>query len=171
MFWLFDENFIKLNFLQIFNNYKKYKDSGAGCINLLYDFTSSSDSGSDSLIDIENKEYNLSMIEPITVNYTIKIKDGYIQYSNDTSTLTFAIEHEFVKEIDELNNLKVPYFKWKYTKTNNQKLPNISINNYDFYYRNVVFNVYKINDEKLFIVELSDSVTKKYILEKMIFDQ
>lgn len=161
MFWLFDDNFVQTHFLQIFNNYTKYKDSGAGCINLLYDFTSDS-----TIDDLKYIECDLKTIKPITVNYTIKVKDSFIQYSNNLSTMTFQIENEFVKETDELNNLKVPYFKWKYSKADNHKLPNISILNYDFYYKNAVFNLYKINNNKLFVIETINNVTKKYILEK-----
>ena len=160
MFWLFD-NSNRLNFLQIFPYYLKYKDSGAGCINLLYDFTAGSTS-----IHAENKEYNLELIEPIKVNYTIKIKDSYIQYSNNTSSFTFQFENEFIKETDELNTLKFPFFKWKYTQIDNNKLPNILPKYYDFYYQNVSFTIYKINENKLFIIELINNIAKKYILEK-----
>jgi len=161
MFWLFDDNYTKINFLQIFPNYKKYKDSGAGCINLLYDFTS------DSIItDAEIKEFNLNKIKPVITNYTVKVKDSYIQYSNDALILTFQVENEFVKETDELNVSKIPYFKWKYTKSDNHKLPNISTKNYDFYYKNVNFVIYKINNDKLFIIETINDISKKYILEK-----
>ena len=162
MFWLFGNNEKDINFLQIFNNYNKFKDSGAGCVNLLYDFTS------DSNIVIEDiTEYDLKTIKPISIVYTVKIKDSYIQYSNNTSVFTFYFENEFVKETDELNNYKVPYFKWKYCKEDNHKLPNILTHNYDFYYNKVIFNVYKISDNKLFIIEKINNTTKKYFLEKI----
>lgn len=164
MFWLFDNNYNKIDFLQIFNNYNKYKDSRAGCINLLYDFTSNSNSNS-KIDDIFN-EYNLIEVKPITVTYTIKVKDSYIQYSNEKSVLTFHIEKEFVKETDELNKFKVPYFKWKYSKEDNNKLPYISTHNYDFYYKKVNFDVYKINNNKLYIIETINNITKKYILDR-----
>ena len=164
MFWLFDDNYTKMNFLQIFTCYTKYKDSGAGCINLLYNFTSDP-----TINDIENDEFNLKMITPVIVNYIVKVKDSYIQYLNDTSTLTFQFENEFIKETDELNILKLPHFKWKYIYADNHKLPNISTHNYDFYYKNVCFTIYKINDNKLFIIETIGNVSKKYILEKNIF--
>ena len=163
MFWLFDttNSSNSFKFLQIFPYYLKYKDSGAGCINLLYDFTSSSTS-----IYTENKEYNLELIEPVKVNYTIKMKDSYIQYSNNTSSFTFQFENEFIKETDELNILKIPFFKWNYMQIDNHKLPNISPKYYDFYYQNVSFTIYKISENKLFIIELINNIAKKYILEK-----
>ena len=120
MFWLYDNTNI-LNFLQIFPHYTKFKDSGAGCINLVYDFTIDP-----VLTTGEIKEHNLELIKVQQINYTIKIKDSYIQYSNDNSIITFQIENEFIKETDELNTLKLPFFKWKYTKVDNHKLPNIS---------------------------------------------
>ena len=160
MFWLFDNSY-KFNFLQIFSHYSKFKDSGAGCINLLYDFTIESTPNHSEI-----KEYNLELIEPIIVNYIIKMKDSYIQYSNDSSIITFQFDNEFFKETDELNTLKVPFFKWKYTQIDNHKLPNITPTNYDFYYKNVSFTIYKINENKLFITELINKITKKYILEK-----
>ncbi len=162
MFWLYDNSNI-LNFLQIFFSYTKFKDSGAGCINLLYDFTTGS-----ILTHKEIEEYNLELIEVQKINYTVKIKDSHIQYSNDTSIFTFQIENEFIKETDELNTLKLPFFKWKYTKVDNHKLPNISSKNYDFYYRDVSFLIYKINENKLFIIETINDISKKYILEKNV---
>jgi hypothetical protein len=149
------------NFLQIFPHYKKFKDSGAGCINLLYDFTNGLGNGDSSILD------EIESIKPIKNNYTIKLKDGYIQYVNDNHTLTFKIENEFVKETDELNTLGLPYFKWKYTLVDNCRLPNISRKDYDFYYQNVDFSIYKINENKLFIIEVINNVSKKYILEKI----
>ena len=160
MFWLYDNTNI-LNFLQIFPHYTKFKDSGAGCINLVYDFTIDP-----VLTTGEIKEHNLELIKVQQINYTIKIKDSYIQYSNDNSIITFQIENEFIKETDELNTLKLPFFKWKYTKVDNHKLPNISSKNYDFYYPSVSFLIYKINENKLFIIETKDDISKKYILEK-----
>lgn len=162
MFWLYDIS-NKLNFLQIFSHFNKFKDSGAGCINLLYDFTIEP-----SIIHTEIEEYNLELAKVHKINYTIRIKDSYIQYSNDTSIITFQIENEFIKETDELNMLKLPFFKWKYTKVDNHKLPNISSKNYDFYYPDVSFLIYKINENKLFIIESINNISKKYILEKNV---
>jgi hypothetical protein len=162
MFWLYD-NTNKFNFLQIFHHYTKFKDSGAGCLNFVYDFTTEQ-----VLTQKEIKEYNLESIETQKINYTIKIKDSYIQYENDTSIITFQIENEFIKETDELNTLKLPFFKWKYTKVDNHKLPNISSKNYDFYYPSVSFLIYKINENKLFIIETKNDISKKYILEKNV---
>ena len=160
MFWLYDTT-NKFNFLQIFSHYTKFKDSGAGCLNLVYDFTIEP-----KITHREIKEYNLESIETQKINYTIKIKDSYIQYENDTSIITFQIENEFIKETDELNTLKLPFFKWKYTKVDNNKLPNISSKDYDFYYPSVSFLIYKINENKLFIIETKNDISKKYILEK-----
>lgn len=164
MFWLFD-NSNKYNFLQIFPYYEKFKDSGAGCINLLYNFTTDNTTHITNNIDYPLPDLNL--LESLKISYTIKIKDSYIQYSNDSSTITFKIENEFVKETDELNIIKIPYFKWKYVRTDNHKLPNVTAKNYDFYYQNVSFTLYKINENKLFVIEKINNITKKYILEKI----
>jgi hypothetical protein len=112
------------------------------------------------------KEPDLTEIKPMTITYTIKMKDSFIQYSNDVSTLTFQMENEFVKETDELNTIGFPYLKWKYSKADNHKLPNIPVLNYDFYYRKVTFDIYKITNDKLFIVETIGEFKKKYFLEK-----
>jgi hypothetical protein len=77
------------------------------------------------------------------------------------------MESEFVKETDELSKFKLPHFMWKYSKEDNHKLPNISTNSYDFFYKKVIFNIYKINDNKLFIIETINDVTKKYIIQKI----
>jgi len=154
MFWLFENNCTKLNFIQIFDNFKKYEDNQTNCVNFVYDFT--------------EKEINIDIPteKPISICYTIKIKDNYIQYINKNTIITFKIESKFITENNENNFLKVPYFQWKYIKVNNEKLPNISIDNYDFYYPNINFQIWKINNNKLFILEINNNITKKYILEK-----
>ena len=155
MFWLFDKQ-TKYTFIQLFPYYNKYKDSEAGCVNWLYNFSN----------DTNDDIPELQKIIPTEISYTICVKDNYIQYITSKETITFQTEHEFIKENDELNNLKLPYFKWKYTEVINNKMPNISIKNYDFYYSKVNFKIYKINNNKLFIIEHNNEDTKKYILEK-----
>lgn len=152
MFWLFDQN-NNYTFTQIFPYYKKYKDSDAGCINWLYDFTS----------DKEIPENITS--EPIIITYTIVVKDNYIQYNNNNKIITFNTEYEFIKETDELNNLNLPYFIWKYNMIDNNKIPFMSHKNYDFNYKKVNFTIYKINQKKLFVIEQINDNIKKYILE------
>jgi hypothetical protein len=163
MFWLFDKDYTKINFSQIFHNYRKFKDSGANSINFLYDFNSESE-----LSNEEINKYNLKTMEPTIVAYNIKVKDSFIQYYNDTTCITFHTQNDFVKENDEKNVFGLPCLKWKYVKTENCKLPNISLRNYDFYYQDVKFVIYKINQDKLFIIEIKKDSTKKYILEKDI---
>jgi hypothetical protein len=164
MFWLFNKS-DKYVFYQIFPYFKKYKDSEAGTVNLFYD------------LSVDNKDNINDIIksEPTIINYSIYIKDNYIQYvnntcekQNDIDTLTFITENEFIKETDELNNLKIPYFIWKYTLTENNKMPSMSIKNYDLCYQKAIFKIYKINENKLFVIEQINNITKKYILEKVL---
>ena len=42
------------------------------------------------------------------------IKDNFIQYRKDDTINTFIVEHEFIKETDELNNLKLQLANRKY---------------------------------------------------------
>jgi len=153
MFWLFSKS-DKYNFVQIFPYYKKYKDVDSGSTNLLYDFTT-------------NKEIPENInVEPIIMIFSIYIKDNFIQYRKDDTINTFIVEHEFIKETDDLNNLKLPYFAWNYTITDNKKMPFMSNKNYDYYYNKVIFTIYKINDNKLFVMEQINDNIKKYILEE-----
>lgn len=154
MFWLFEKS-NKLNFLQIFPYYNKYEDCGAGCVNLIYDFT---------INNVDIPEFN--NIEPIEISYTISIKDNYIQYFNNDEILTWQFDNEFVKENDDLNNCKFPFFKWNYILVDNHKIPNVSIKNYDFHYPKAMFKIYKISKNKLFVIEQINDIIKKYILEK-----
>jgi hypothetical protein len=157
MFWLFDKK-DKFSFIQIFPYYKKYKDSGANCINWLYEF------------NVDNGEMpNISNIETLEISYNITIKDDYIQYidNNTNNIITWQIENEFIKENDELNNYKLPFFKWKYVLVDNHKMPFVSIKNYDLYYSNVSFTIYKFNDNKLFVIEKINNNSKTYILEQL----
>lgn len=156
MFWLFDKT-DKYTFIQIFPYYKKYKDTEAGCINILYNFTS----------DTTEVPENIN-VNPIKLIFNIFIKDNYIQYKKDTETITFSMEQEFIKETDELNNINLPYFIWNYSVVDNKKLPYMSSKNYDFYHSEVIFTIYKINDDKLFVIEQINDDIKKYILEKKL---
>ena len=112
---------------------------------------------------------NISNIENIKITYDIAIKDNYIQYIdiNSNKIITWLIEYEFIKENDKDNNYHLPYFKWKYNLVDNNKLPLLTFNNYDFYYKNVIFTIYKFNENKLFILEQLNNNIKKYILKKL----
>jgi hypothetical protein len=154
MFWLF-ENIDKISFIQLFPYYNKYKDSTINTTNWLYDFA------------ITNNEMpEIGDIIPIEISYTISIKDNYIQYINDNKILTFKVESEFIKECDEINTYKIPLFKWKYILVDNHKIPNISIENYDFHYQCISFKIYKFTEKKLFVIEQINNTIKKYILEQ-----
>ena len=161
MFWLFD-NSNKYTFNQIFPYYTKYKDSGAGCINWLYNFNIL------NITDDITYIKDIKDIKPIEISYTVVVKDDYIQYSDTTETLTWQTEYEFIKDTDELNNYKMPFFKWRYNLVDNHKMPTTSIKNYDYYYSNALFKIYEINENKLFIIEQINDDVKKYILEKSI---
>lgn len=156
MFWLFDKK-NNFSFIQLFPYYIKYKDSGANCINWLYDFNINTS----EMPDISNTEFK-------EITYNIFVKDGYIQYchKNTGETMTWQTDNEFIKETDELNTYNLPFFKWKYNLVDNCKMPVISVKNYDFCYSNVKFKIYKFSENKLFVIEQINDNTKKYILEK-----
>jgi hypothetical protein len=158
MFWLFN-NCDNINFVQIFPYYTKYKDSDAGCINLLYDFTINNDNFL--------QEYNLKIDNCITIIYDIKIKDSYVQYTNNKNIETryWSVKNEFIKETDETNIYLLPIFKWEYVTIDEHLMPNIMIKDYDFYYPESIFKIYKINEKKLFIDEEINNIKRKYILE------
>jgi hypothetical protein len=159
MFWIFDKNLENLEFFQIFPNYKKYKDSGAGIVNYLYDFTVKKDSDT-SWVDLSGKE-------PEIINCKIKIKDSLIQYQTDNFTVTWEFKFEFFKETDENSRYKIPFFSWKYKKVSDSKLPELLDKNYDFVYNQVIFKIYTLDEKKLFIIEEKNNKYKKYILEKL----
>jgi hypothetical protein len=162
MFWLFENN-NKINFLQIFIEYKKFEDNEASCINYVYNF----DKKYIETEELKYNDYDFTKIKPIIKDYIIKMKDGYIQYIDKTKLETFNIENEFINETNEINEYKLPYFKWKYTKTDKYKMPNLIEENYDFYYKKLKFKIYKLSNDKLFIVEINDNICKKYVLQKI----
>lgn len=161
MFWFLNTDSVNgLEFNQIFNHYTKYQDVEAGCVNNIYNFTSG------TIEKIINKN-NLKDVIPKKFIFDIKIKDNYIQYFADNLMITFKTKCEFIKEgTEEFNNDK-PFFKWKYVKTSNHKLPLINKKNYDYYYENVIFYVYTINKNKLFVIEQINDNVKEYYLEKL----
>lgn len=155
MFWLF-ENITSFSFIQFYKSFSKYKDSSSGSINLLYDFTQ-------TIHDIPE----IKFIKPLNITYVVHIKDNYIQFISDNNTITWKFEKEFIKETDELNTLKIPYFKWKYTLVENSKVPNTSQKYYDLNYPKISFKIYKINNNKLFISQNNNDNFQSFFLEKI----
>lgn len=162
MFWLFDDNNTQTyNFIQIFHNYEKTKINDDNIHNILYNFEST------NIIDKNELDTLKSKIKPIQYIFDVIIKNNYIQYYNNVHVFTFEFEQEFVKDSDEDNNLKLPYFNWIYNVVDNKKLPLLSSNNYDFYYPNSIFDIYKINDDELFIINTINNLSKKFFLKKL----
>jgi hypothetical protein len=154
MFWLYKTDKI-FNFSQIFPYYKKYSDNSD---NSLYNFC----------VDIKdiNLDNIINKIIPTIYTCDVAIKDNYIQYINN-KTITFLTKDDFVKDDDKNNALNLPYFIWKYEQVENSLLPCFASSNYDRYYKNVSFKIYKINDNKLFIIEEINDKIIKYILQNI----
>jgi hypothetical protein len=55
-------------------------------------------------------------------------------------------------------------FLFKYKNTENNRLPNLNKNNYDFYYENISFNIYDISDNTLFVEQKFNDKTKIYFI-------
>jgi len=165
MFWLFNNESNEYIFYQVFPFYKKYKDNtNPECLNYLYNFTNDTKDKNDN----NYNQFNLKLYPNMTINYDIQIKDQYISYydKNSLEQITFCKHDEFIKETDANNKLKLPMFLYKYIKTDNNKVPNILHKYLDFYYPNIVFDIYKLDENNLLIIETLNSNTKKYILSK-----
>lgn len=170
MFWFIDDNLINLNnidFGQIFPYYNKYEDiTTTNTNNWIYQFVNinANPSTNNSLkIEIELEKY-----KKYELAFEIKIKGNYISYLNlsTSKVFTFKKSEEF---IDELNNeLKLPLFLHDYSLISDNKIPNVHSKYYDFYFPEINFIIYKINDDTLFVIEKYINNIKKYIINKNV---
>lgn len=155
MFWHFDKKFNTIKnfeFYQIFNNFKSETIDN----NDVYNF----------LINKKNYKNYLSSYKSIEAIYEIKIIDNLIYYKNIESNeiLTFSINNEFINENN--NSLNLPIIKYNYSSIESSKIPYMNTNLYNYYYEKIIFKIYHINDDILFIEERKDNIIKNYILCK-----
>lgn len=160
MFWLFNNNNKdEYTYYQIFPFYQKHIDSNTNCINLLYDFTSNN-----------KNNFDYTNLTHIQITYEIKVKGNIISFNNikTNQQITFIKNEEFIKE----NHMKtsngkiidVPMFLYKYIHTENTKMPNILLKNYDFYYSTIIFDLYLINQKSIYVIETNKLIKRTYFL-------
>jgi len=138
MLWLFNENLLNNNFkfYQIFNNSPVFNESD----NIIYKLD-------------DNINTDLSKINPTKFNFQIKIMSNIINYLNLDNNMIFT----FTKNENFINNSSNAAIEFNYKLINNNKLPSLSTHSYDFYYDHVEFNIFKINDNLLFVKQINKS--------------
>lgn len=146
MFWLKYIN-PTYNFYQIFNNDVVNNIDG----NVMYNVNSS------HIID-------LSLLPVLKIKYEIKILDNIIQYSCSQHVITFTKHEEFIEPNN--NQLQKPVLHYIYNVISNNKLPELITDFYDFYYSEIEFEIYTINDDLLFIKEHNIKSNKTYWISK-----
>lgn len=139
MFWIYDENILNnknIIFYQILNN-NTFEIND----NYIYQF---------NLIDI-----NLTNYEHKKINYQIKIIGDFISFKdiNLNKYIFFNKNETFIKP--EENKLSKPIFYWSYKLISKHEMPDLLSNLYDYFYENLEFDVYKINNDLLFIKEIN----------------
>lgn len=138
MLWLFNEKLLNNNFkfYQIINNSPVFNESS----NIIYKL--------DNHIDVD-----LSKIIPTKFNFQIKIMSNIINYLNLDNNMIFT----FTKNENFINNSSNVAIEFNYKLINNHKLPSLSNHSYDFYYDHIEFNIFKINDNLLFVKQINKS--------------
>lgn len=116
------------NFKQFFSTFNKFNINN----NLIYNFN--------------NDNLNFNNVESQKIKCNIYIKDNLIQYETNDVINTFY----FSNQINENINFNI---FWNYIKTNNEKLPPMTNNNYDFYYFNISFEFFEIENNKFFVIQ------------------
>ena len=156
MFWVFD-NIISnnYNFLQIFDNNLIVIDD-----NEIFDLTQDP-------AKIINLDF-IKNIKPIIINYKIKVMGEYISYTNllTNITLTFCKQEKFIEPNN--NNFNKLIFDFNYNLVDNHCLPELLTKLYDNYIDNLQFEIYKLNDERLFIKEknMANDSLRNYFITK-----
>lgn len=167
MFWFFDNdikiNTTSYNFLQIFNLENTQIES---------DDIFKLDS--DNFPLILEKDYNeiiiKKKIKPKIINYCVKIIGKNISWTDLTtlSTKHFIQKKKFIKPNE--NKFKLPIFEFSYETVTN-KMPELTSESYDFYYPNIEFELYKIDNNLILVKEFdkANNVKMNYILSKKTF--
>jgi hypothetical protein len=155
MFWFINNNNINdFEFYQIFANYNKY-----ACNSTCYD-----------LNEKLKNNIDLSKYNKIIINCDIFLKGSIIQYVNNDNqnNFTFLFQEEFIKETE--NQINLPMLYYKYKQTDKYKLPQLSKNNYDFYYEKIQFNIYQVSNDTLIVEQIYNNKTKIVFVTKNILE-
>lgn len=149
MLWLYNEFLNDFTFYQIYGNLTE---------GILYQSDSNTIYSLNILTEIDDlndmKEYEI-------FNFDIKIKDNLIMFNDNSTnnTNTFAFTTDVLETKTKLitnysTNTTLPIFKYIYKKVKNTKMPNLSIEQYDFF-GTINFKIAKINNDnnKLYIKE------------------
>ncbi len=161
MFWLLDEiNNTKIQdtyiFTQIFKpEYTSVDDNTIYKIGLDLDKIDGMTLLPDNfkIQDKKIEDYiSFNSIEPIQIDYQIKIIGNLISYYNSGSEKIYTfIKKEKVME----QNKKKLVLNIEYKLVDNHKIPDLTSNSYDSYFDKIKFNIYKINDKILYIKEIN----------------
>jgi hypothetical protein len=81
---------------------------------------------------------------------------------------TFLFQEEFIKETE--NQINLPMLSYKYKLTEKYKLPQLSKNNYDFYYEKIQFNIYQVSNDTLIVEQIYNNKTKIVFVTKNILE-
>lgn len=177
MFWLFENNQTDNN--QTDNNQTKPKSTSYNFFQIFN--LASTQIESDTIYKLNSDVFPLILgtnyhdiivknnIKPEIINYCIKIIGKNISWTNlDTlSTTNFIQKYKFINQND--NKLGLPIFEFNYIIDKN-KIPELTSSSYDFYYPEVQFEIFKINNNLILVKELNKTNHSKrnYILTKKI---
>ncbi len=165
MYWLFDEKLQEIySFYQIFFP-EIIKADGNTIYNL------ESDSG-DNIKFSDKNVLNIiktKSIKPIKINYQIKIMGNLISYTNIDSgkNITFIKKDRFY-EHNDTSKVKRLIFNFEYKLTDNHRLPELTSKSYDYFYENISFGVYRIDDNSIYVEETNNknNSNRNFLLQK-----
>ncbi len=138
MLWLFDneleENY---TFAQIFN-----VDSMSTEGNTIY-----------NLDKIDWETNKIKGITSKTYSFRIKMIGQLISFTDlsTNKTFTFSKKENIIKPDENPNKYLI--FACNYKKVDSHRMPELKSNLYDYYYENIVMEIYQINKDTLFVKE------------------
>ncbi len=152
MFWLFDnkleENY---TFAQIFASELMELDG-----NTVYNLTS----------ELDTKK--ITGIVPTTYSFTVRVSGQLISWTNleTGKTITFSKKDNVIYPKENPNKYLI--FNYNYKIVDSHRLPMLKTNLYDYYCENIGLEVYKINNQTLFVHETNKSSIseRKYFVVK-----
>lgn len=157
MLWMLYQD---INFYQVFlNSSKVYNENNNQIYSLEYDQNTQLNKFEQMSSIYINKK--ICEMEPITINFAIKILDQLISYTNlsNNETNVFTQKMNFIPP--NKNSCNVPIFNYSYKKVNSTRMPNLIETQYNFA-SELNFKIYNINKNVQYIIETNNDIVKKY---------
>lgn len=157
MLWIYNKENTNIDFFQIFiGSNTVYENDNNTIYSLESDLTNNFEIKNIDKIDCDEYIFIIRIIDQL-ISF-IDASDGKL--NNQT---VFTTKMNFIDPTS--NKFNLPIFNFTYKKVNNNRMPNLLENNYNFYSK-LHFKIYKISNNIQYIIETNHEtkIIKKYFI-------